>query len=216
MKAKTAKIIYIVVFLVLIITGICLYASEEFDRIPSLEGDGNYLFHADPLVPRESPDLLIAEDGKLFLFYIDTELVNVYTVSGDYLYGIQFPDGQNGRSNMFYKDGLLYVDARGSGIYVFQDTQLLRFELQHIDNDGHDELEEVFSDEEDHIDGEYTYFYTEDTNKITRQHSAGSETVLHFPEKKIDVSNFLLLICLMICVKEFTWGKMKQDIRNMY
>lgn len=205
MQSKAIKIIYIIVFLILVITGICLYESEEFDRIPSLEGDGNYLLHTDPLVPRESPDLLIAADGQLFLFYIDTELVNVYTTSGDYLYGIQFPDGQNGKSDMFYKDGSLYVNARGSGIYVFQGTQLLRFEEQHYQNKGHDELEEIFTGAEDHQDGEYTYFHEENTNKIMRRNAVGSENVLQFPQKKYNALLFVSLFFLMTTAGRYIW-----------
>lgn len=212
MKIKIIKTIYICALLALVITAVCLFASEDFDSIPPLEGDGNYLLHTSPLIPRESPGMFIAEDGKLFIFYIDSELVNVYTVLGDYLYGIQFPDGQNGKSEILDKDGLLYVDARTSGIYVFQETKLLRFEEQNIYNDGYDELKQVFSGIEDHKDGEYAYFYVEETNKIMRRNNTESETVLQFPQKIYDPLLFLWLILLMLYVGKFIWRRPQSNI----
>ena len=122
MRSKPVKVIYVVVLVILLVSGCWLLGIEEFDTVRSLKGDGDYLLHTEELIPRASPDILIAEDGKLFLFYIESELVNVYAVSGEFLYGFQFPDYQNGVSDMICRDGLLYVDARGSGIYVFKDS----------------------------------------------------------------------------------------------
>lgn len=207
MRSKPVKVIYVVVLVILLVSGFWLLETEEFDTVRSLKGDGDYLLHTEELIPRASPDILIAEDGKLFLFYIESELVNVYAVSGEFLYGIQFPDGNKGNSDMFYKDDCLYVDARLSGIYIFQDTQLIRFEEQHYKNEGHDELEEVFTGEENHTDGEYTYFYVESDNKIMRRGSAGIENVIQFPERKIDAQLFLVLLTMMTLAGWFIWDE---------
>ena len=213
MKYKTvyisvvAKIIHILLIIGIVLTGVFLYKYEEFSQVRPHEGKGEYLLHTTPQIPRESPEMLIAEDGKLILYYIDSELVNVYTVSGDYLYGIQFPDAQNGKTDMHYEEGLLYVDARLSGIYVFQDTQLLRFEEQSIYNDRHDELEKVFTGEEDHEDGGYTYVYVNDSNRVLRSNEDGAETVLQFPQRKYDPGSFLVLTLLVLLFGTFIWEK---------
>ncbi len=201
------KILYAIVFLCIVVFFIYLSESEEFDRVHSFEGDGEYIIHPDPLIPRDSPDMLIAEDGKIFLFYIDEELINVYTTSGSYLYGFQFPDGRNGRSDMHYENGLLYVNARGSGIYVFQDAELLRFEEQNIHNPEHSKIEKVFAGDDDAIDTGYIYVYVEDANKIIRSNAEKSETVLQFPERKYDPISFLLLVSFMLLLGDLIWTK---------
>lgn len=203
---KIAKILYVIVFVAIVVWGIWLYKSEAFDQVRPVE---EYVFHSTERIPRAAPDILIAEDGKLFLFYIDAELVNVYTDSGDYLYGFQFPDGQNGRSDMCYKNGLLYVDARCSGIYVFQDTQLLRFEEQHNLNAGYEELTKEFTGEEDHTDGEYLYSYVEESNRIQRLSGEGLETVLQFPERRYDPASFGALLLVMVLLGNLLWGKIE-------
>lgn len=205
MKRNVVKAVYLIVLLVLVIAAVRLMGSEKFDLVRPIEGGGNYLLHPEEQIPREAPDLLIAEDGKLFLFYIDTELVNVYTVTGEYLYGIQFPDGRNGFSDMIYRDGFLYVDARVSGIYVFQGTELLRFEEQNINNENYDELEAVFTGEEDHADGGYTYTYVEETNRIIRFESGVSEVVIQFPQRKFDGISFVILAAVMLVAGRFIW-----------
>ena len=157
-------------------------------------------------IPRAFPDILIAEDRKLYLFYSEAELLNVYDQSGEYLYGFQFPDGQNGRNDVCCQNGLLYVKARGSGIYVFRDMQLLRFEEQHNQNSGYDELEHVFTGETDHQDGEYRYVYVNETNSLLRFDQSGSETVIQFPERKYDPVSFALILLFLILLGDFLWG----------
>lgn len=214
MKQRIFKGIYIAAVLIIIIIALVLVESEEFDRIAPLEGDGEYLIHETPLIPRESPGLMIAEDGRLFLFYIESELVNVYDTSGHYLYGLQFPDTDNDISDMCYRDGLLYVDARLSGIYVFQDTQLLRFELQHYQNKGHDELEAVFPEEEDHQDGEYVYSYLESANQILRSRGEETEIVVQFPQRKYSPIAFAYVGIVMLIAGNVLWGNIPQGFRK--
>lgn len=205
MRGKVVKAVYLIALLVLVIAAVWLMGSEEFDRVRPIEGRGNYLLHPQEQIPREAPDLLIAEDGALYLFYIDTELINVYTAAGEYRYGLQFPDGQNGRSDMTVKDGLLYVDARVSGIYVFEDTELLRFEAQSIHNESYGELEAVFTGEEDHADGGCTYSYVEETNRIIRSGPDGSAVVIQFPQRKFDGVSFVVLAAVMVFAGRFIW-----------
>ena len=201
-----AKIIYALVVVGIIVLWICLHQSESFDQVRPMESDEEYVLHHDVLIPRDFPDVLIAEDQKLYLFYSEAELLNVYDASGEYLYGFQFPDGQNGINDVCCKNGLLYVKARGSGIYVFQNIQLMRFEEQHYLNSGYDELESVFTGEIDHQDGEYTYEYENETNRLIRSDQSGSETVLQFPVRKYDPISFVMILLLLILLGDFIWG----------
>ena len=207
MQRRIFRVLYLCIVCVVFILGIWLYESEEFDKIPPLTGEENYLVHTKPLIPREQPDLMIAEEGNLFLFYIDTELVNVYSVSGEFLYGIQFPDCQTGKSDMVYSDGLLYVDVRGSGIYVFKDTELVELQKKHRHNDEYDTLKTRFTGKEDCRDGEYLYCYIAESNRIIRLPKEGSDPVIQFPQPKFDRMAFLLAALVLIIPLPFLWNK---------
>ena len=206
MRLKIFRVLYNSALIMLLLAGIVIHSMEEFDNVRPIEGDGTYLLHTKQQIPRETPDLFTVDDGKIFLYYIETELVNAYSVSGEFLYGIQFPDYQNGRSNMICHDGLLYVDARGSGIYVFRDKELLRFEEQHYQNPAHKELGFVFSGEEDHEDSGYTYYYVKDENRIMRRGGDAPETVIQFPERKLNEFVWMMLFTAIVTVG-YLWSK---------
>lgn len=198
MKEKYVKILYWVVLAVIFGCMVWQLTSEEFDTVHPIDGDGTYLLHTEELVPREDVDIMIVADGKIHLFYIDNELVNVYTTSGEFLHGFQFPDYQNGISDMAYQNGLLYVDARLSGIYVFDGAELIRFELHHSQNKGHDELEEFFIGEYPHVDEEYLYSYVAESNKVIRSGNGATEDILQFPQKSPHYNAFLLLFAVFV------------------
>lgn len=206
MRQKIFNTVYILALVAVLLAGVILRSMEDFDQVRAIEGDGDYLLHTQELNPRETPDILIVDDGKIFVYYIDTELVNAYSVSGDFLYGLQFPDYQNGRSDMICHDGLLYVDARGSGIYVFQGTELLRFEEQHYQNEGHDELELVFTGEEKREYDGYSYYYVEADNKIMRRGSDAPEIVVQLPQRKLDATAWMIVFTIIVVVR-YLWTK---------
>lgn len=198
MKERFIKILYWTVLALLAAGIVWQISSEEFDRVLPIEGDGTWLLHHEEQIPREDVDIMIVEDGKIHLFYIDNELVNVYTTSGQFLYGFQFPDYQNGISDMMYREGLLYVDARLSGIYVFDGTELIRFEQHHSQNEGYDELQALFTGEYPHTDGEYLYTYVAETNKVIRSGNGETEDIMLFSQKSSHYNAFLLLFGLFV------------------
>lgn len=206
MRQKIFNAVYKLALVIVLLTGVILLSMEDFDQVRAIEGDGTYLLHSQELTPRETPDILNVDDGKIFLYYIETELVNAYSVSGEFLYGIQFPDYQNGVSDMICHDGLLYVDARGSGIYVFRDKELLRFEEQHYQNSAHKELGLVFTGEENHEDSGYTYYYVKDENRIMRRGGDAPETVIQFPERKLNEFVWMMLFTAIVTVG-YLWSK---------
>ena len=206
MRQKIFNMVYILALAAVLLTGVILLSMEDFDRVRAIEGDGTYLLHLQELTPRETPDILTVDDGKIFVYYVDTELVNAYSVSGDFLYGLQFPDYQNGRSDMTCRDGLLYVDARGSGIYVFRGTELQCFEEQHYQNSAHKELGFVFTGEEDREDSGCTYYYVEKENRIMRRGGDAPETVIQFPERKLNEDVWMMLFTAIVTVG-YLWSK---------
>lgn len=198
------KAVYVMAFLAIIITGVYLHESEGFSKVLPIEERGEHRILTEQLVPREFPETILAEDGKIFCFFLESELINVYSDSGAYLYGIQVSDGSNGRSDVAYRDGRLYVKARVAGIYVFEGTTLVRFEEQSTHNDRYFELQTVFDGKPEMTQ---PYFFVTDTNAIMRGGVEGAEVVVQFPQRKYDPISFLVLVALMLLLGETIWKK---------
>lgn len=196
------KGIYVIVFVAIIAAAIFLNESEEFTNVLPVEEDGDYRIHTKQLVPREFPETIIPENGKIYCFFLEAELINVYGEDGEYLYGIQYADGRNGKSEIICRDGRLYIDARTAGIYVFEGTELVRFEKRSASN----ELKAVFDGTPN---APYPYFFVTDTNAIMRGGGEEAEIVVQLPHRKYDPISFLALGALMLLLGEVIWKKGK-------
>ena len=171
---------------------------QKFQKIPRIFGDGNYQISYEENIPRETVGLYTVGDGKIFLFYIESELVNVYDTSGNFLYGLQFPDGHNGRSDLMYRDDLLYVDARSSGIYIFDEDKLVDFQEQSIYNDRHSQLRRKFRGEYNRADREAEYHYDADSNTVFRTVGQSTRALLVFPRISPTVGFLVLVFALVV------------------
>ena len=209
MKDNWVRILGWSVFIVIAFVAVTMMSNEEFDAVRPLQDKTAHIIHEQELIPKENVDLFIAGDGKLFVFFIDNELINVYDAAGSFLYGIQLPDGQNGISDMAYQDGKLYVDNRGSGYYVFEDGNLLRFERGSINNEARKELEPFFIGEYAHTDGETTYLYVEEENKFIRNTNGCAEDFLQFPKRNENIIPLLLLGFMVLSATEY-WTQKKE------
>ena len=208
MKDKWIRILGWSVFIVISFVAVTMMSNEEFDMVRPLQDKTAHIIHEQELIPKENVDLFIAGDGKLFVFFIDNELINVYDGSGSFLYGIQLPDGQNGVSDMACQDGMLYVDNRGSGYYVFDGRELLRFERGIVSNERRKELEPFFTGEYTHTDGEVTYLYVEEENKFIRSINGCAEDFRQFPKRNENVIPLLLLGFVVLSATEY-WTQKK-------
>ena len=209
MKDKWVRILGWSVFIVIAFVAVTMMSNEEFDAVRPLQDKTAHIIHEQELIPKENVDIFIAGDGKLFVFFIDNELINAYDAAGSFLYGIQLPDGQNGISDMAYQDGKLYVDNRGSGYYVFEDGNLLRFERGSINNEARKELEPFFIGEYAHTDGETTYLYVEEENKFIRNINGCAEDFLQYPKRNENIIPLLLLGFMVLSAMEY-WVQKKE------
>lgn len=198
MKGKVFRIILWTSFFLLLALVIYFQQNEGFHSIRPVEADSGYLLHEKEQIPREKIDLFLVNQGKIYLFYEDSELLNVYADSGEFLYGFQFPDAQNGRSDIAWEEGILYVHERGSGYYAFQGRDLIRFERGSIYNEERKELQTFFKGEYSHTDGVYTYTYLEKENKLVRGTGETEEVFLEFPKRNPAAAGALLLAALMV------------------
>ena len=209
MKDKWIRILGWSVFIAIAFVAVTMMSNEEFDTVRPLQEKDEHIIHEQEMIPKENVDIFIAGDGKLFVFFIDNELINVYDELGSFLYGIQLPDGQNGRSDMAFRDGKLYVDNRGSGYYVFEGKNLLRFERGSAYNEARKELEPFFTGEYAHTDGKVTYLYVEEENKFIRNINGCAEDFLQYPKRNENVIPLLMLGFMVLSAMEY-WAQKKE------
>ena len=209
MKDNWVRILGWSVFIAIAFVAVTMMSNEEFDTVRPLQEKDEHIIHEQELIPKENVDIFIAGDGKLFVFFIDNELINAYDAAGSFLYGIQLPDGQNGISDMAYQSGKLYVDNRGSGCYVFDGRELLRFERGIVSNEERKELEPFFTGEYAHTDGETTYLYVEEENKFIRNINGCAEDFLQYPKRNENVIPLLMLGFMVLSAMEY-WAQKKE------
>ena len=65
------------------------------------------------------------DTDRLYLYFEEYGIVNVYARSGPFLYGIKVGHSRNGKGAIAIVDGLLYVKARGNIIYIFDGEELV-------------------------------------------------------------------------------------------
>lgn len=210
MKDKWVRILGWTVFIAIAFVAVTMMSNEEFDTVRPLQEKDAHIIHEQELIPKENVDIFIAGEGKLFVFFIDNELINIYDDAGSFLYGIQLPDGQNGVSDMAFQDGKLYVDNRGSGYYIFEGRNLLRFERGSIDNETRKELESFFTGEYAHTDAEVTYLYVEEENKFIRNINGRTEDFLQFPKRNRIIIPLLAVGLIVLYTMEY-WEKNRTD-----
>jgi hypothetical protein len=211
MKGKYLKYLYGFILIILIIAVALALDSEKFDTLIGLKDEGAYLIHEEALIPREDVSILFTADGKIFLYYKNSALLNIYSVDGDFLHGIQFPNYQNGVAKLHYEDGLLYADIPISGTYVFKGAELLRFEGG---TEFYLEIRDIFTEKYPNTDGEYTYVYVAENNRILKNGNGEQEVLLQFPQKSPHLNALLGLLAFWIVGGCEYWGKLRKTNRQ--
>ena len=115
----------LVLAVLLCLTWYFVQRSEGFSSIPRLESKGSFASFDQERVPRSRICSMIAEDGKLYLYYDLDGIINVYTSGGQFLYELQVCTLRNGRGRMALQGETLYVETPGHVIYVIQGQQCL-------------------------------------------------------------------------------------------
>lgn len=197
MKAKIyALICGIVSFALLFIAG-CLRMGEGFDPISPVQDAERhaYIIHRMEQIPREDIAAFIAKDGRLYVYFDHTALVNVYGTDGSFQYGIQISTIRNGRGDIATRDGLLYIKSRQAVIFVFRDDQLLECIGPETGYEAYVSVREIFAEEKSTVSGGISYQLSESSGSILRQDTM--ETVCDFPQKS-HVAERLLIVGLFV------------------
>lgn len=185
-----------------------LCTSESFDSVSSIVGDDSdvFLIHRSELVPREVVTSFIVDNGKIYIFYEETALINVYDTTGSFEYGIQVSTIPNGHGDIAILEEKLFVNSRKSIIFVFQGDQLIESIDPYHSYEKYIATREIFAREKNTIDGACSYQLSDSSNDIIRQDT--QETVIDLPERSHVAEQLLIVGLLAIFLSIFGFDKL--------
>lgn len=192
-----------IISLVLILTNIFLLAKltgeECFDTVPPLEEDAYYRILTTELIPRDNITTFCVTDSAIVLFYDVQGLVNVYSLEGSFLYGLQVTTLQNGIGDLAVEDECLYIKARGNRMFVFKEQELVRSFLYHEDPTEFRRMEQVMEGKQNHSVNEESYHYLSEANQIVKHTPNGAMiSVVTMPEINSNTQLLGILLLLQI------------------
>ena len=206
MKLKWFVAICTIIPCVCLLFVLFLLHNEDFSRIPELRENENYFIHRDELVPRENIESFLIAEKKIFVLYNHASLVNVYNVDGLFLYGIQVPTAQNGRSDMIYQDGKLYIWTRQSDIYIFRGDELLDLLAPEDKTGQYVSCKCLFDLEKNHSSGTDIYLLSDDKSNII--HSSTMSPVLDLPKKSNAIENLVCFAMVFVAIAMSVYSKL--------
>lgn len=94
-------------------------------RFAKIKTIGEYSVYEDHRIPPGMISSMIVDDGKIFIYYEDYAVVNIYSIDGVFQYGIQGHTIDNGRGDFSYIDQKLYLFSKAHVVYVFDQKELI-------------------------------------------------------------------------------------------
>lgn len=184
----------------------CFYvASDPYTDLVGLESSDEYKIVFYEVFPREELTEFLVSEGSIFVYYEHEGLVNRYTDTGEFCYGIQVRSSDHGEGAIAYSAGRLYIVGPGAFAYAFKDTTLVEL-YSYTDNPTeYLQLRTIASQNDSpYVSDEYKYVAT--SNAIIRySESQGSEVVISFPKENnsLELSVIALAAAVMglvLCV----------------
>ena len=198
-------IICIVIICSVYVIAASLVSKEHFSKITVIDEKGEYLIHQEELVPREDITSFIVDEGRIYVFYDEAALVNVYLLDGSFVYGLQICTFENGHGDIAMQAGKLYIKSRKSIIYVFQDSKLIE-KIQPSDNyQQYISTREMFSTEKNYMYEGKTYTLSAASNEIVCRDT--QTTVISLPQKSILGENMLIIATFSLGVMLYVFSR---------
>jgi len=199
---KQEKIITVVVIVLIAAWYIYEFATDGFSYVTSIGDRKRIIIKYKERFPRYEVSSHLVADGKIFLHYDSVNLVNVYSVDGEYNYSIFYGDWlDHGTSGIFYQEGKLIIYTRRNSVYVMDGTELVEYK-EINSRSARQELDElIIQPYEQEFDGS-NYVCT--TGDVKRENPDGSyTTVIDVPELNNDLETvtMFLLIALPLYLK---------------
>ena len=208
MKSKVYVLLCAIVLCTIFSSAAWLLSNEHFDTIPTVEGEdkSEYILHRTQLLPREDITSFAVDDGKIYIYYDKSALINVYGTDGSFQYGIQISTIPNGRGDIAALDGKLYIESRRSIIFIFQDEQLVDSIEPDNSYEKYISARAIFSSEKKTADDIYNYQLSVSNNDIIRQDTL--ETVIDLPPKIFTAEHLLIIGLFLLALSLFGYEKL--------
>lgn len=197
MKPKIYVLLCCFVVCTIFLVAMWFLSKESFDSIPTIGGEDNseYILHRTEHIPREDVTSFIVDNGKIYIFYDEAALINVYDTAGSFEYGIQLSTIQNGHGDIATLDRKLFAKSRRGIILIFQDGQMVESIDPYSSYEKYISTREIFSGEKNTVDGGCNYQLSESNNDIIRQDT--QETVIDLPQRS-HIAEHLLIAGLLV------------------
>lgn len=208
MKPRKYILLCCIVVCTIFLAAIWFLSKESFDSVPIIEGEdkSEFILHQTEQVPREDVTSFIADNGKIYIFYDETALINVYDTDGSFEYGIQLSTIQNSHGDIAVLDGKLFVKSRRSIIFIFREGQMIDSIDPYSSYEKYISTREIFSGEKHTVDGGCNYELSEASNDIIR--SDTQETVIDLPQKSYIAEHLLIAGLLVLFLSIYGFDKL--------
>lgn len=181
---RVLTLTFVLISAIFFILGGITLSKEGFSKLPDIGSEKDaYEIHSREYIPRENICHFVVDSGKIYVFYENSALVNVYKTDGSFEYGIQISTIPNGKGGIAIDGGKLYFCSRRSIIFVFEDGRLIEtVELWSGDESLERDrmIREMTEQEPNHWDGRNTYVMMEAENDIVIEET--NAVILDFPE----------------------------------
>ena len=197
--------------------------NSGFSAVKTFDTKGELIVHREPQVPWEEITDFAVSQGKIFLFYEDKGMVNVYSFEGEFLKGFQICTIKNSHGNITVAEGLVLVESRLPVIYAFDPVTL---ELKYYVTGGHDgwerqteeykeykRLQVYFDREPVHSDGDWSFILSDNGRDILVSESDSRFQSVGFLPKRSDLIESLAVL-LVVLILGFTHAIEPYPIRK--
>ena len=210
------RVIMVILALLILADGVYyvhLLESEGFSRIHPLKKGAPYRIYDTEQCPRDEVTSFIATEEEIILYYDDCGLINVYGLDGEFQYGIQVECIKNGRGNIGYLKGLLYIRARSHKIYIFDGTSLIESYSSQDKEEDYRWVNKFVEREKQNIIKGTEYYYQNELNQIISKTRSGiEEVVVALPQKNKGVYTTGMLFLILIAVFAWIWDQRKSKV----
>ena len=208
MKPRIYILLSCIVVCTIFLAAMWFLSKESFASIPTIGGEdkSEYILHRTEQVPREDVTSFIVDNGKIYIFYDETALINVYDTAGSFEYGIQISTIQNSHGDIATLDGKLYVKSRRSIIFIFQDGQMIESIDPYSSYEKYISTREIYSGKKNTVDGGCNYQLSKSSNDIIRQDT--QETGIDLPQRSHIAECFLIAGLLVLFLSIYGFGKL--------
>jgi len=169
----------------ILVSIICIWGMINSPRHPGtyhftkITLPGEYIIYEDHRIPPGEITSMIVDDGKIFLYYDNYAIVNVYTTEGDFQYGIQVYTLKNGRGDFSYIDQKLYIFSKASIVYVIDGMDVVKIVDFASERVRYKNYEEKYrTGEKNTVYEGVTYRLLKEQDQVAKQDSNGNTHIV--------------------------------------